>query len=529
MKTTIIIPYAGESLLLKSALHNISQLNVSRYDYETVIVSETPIETESSGVKCLAYKFTTAVQAYNYALDHISTDYVMFLLPGDFLNKEALDSVSFQYDVIQLQHSRVSDPLNSYNPYTKDSFKNKPGVYDLKKSLLGNKALLCDKIFRFSIIKDNNIRFLDSDKSMLMFNLKFMDSASTALVVPYQGVVHTTGQSVGFLSTDRKKLIKEINSFTVSSRRMMKELDIIADEYKDEAYNDSIDFVFPYVNFDDPVWREEYDANKEGNGIWASGEARYRDNGLLRYLFRGIDKHLPWISKVHMIVSSETQVPEWVDRDEVDIIVHKDFMPAEVLPTFNSCTIEMFLPLLPCTANRFIYSNDDVLFFKDRHIDSFFLYGKPMYSMSFRDRQHTQGDYTKMNAYNLIMGQKQNERMVITQHSTLSYRKDWILECYKKYEDEILESCTKFRKKNNFNQYLYAFYQMMRKETVNSKIENATFYMSNKKSVYRLENADLEKFDSVCINDGNAASEDDWKLILKKIDKLLPEKSKYEV
>lgn len=529
MKTSIVIPYKNESLLLKTALNSISSLEVSNYDYEVVIVSESKMSFDSSNISNIVCKFSTAFDAYNSAIDKISSDFVMFLLPGDFLYKEALNSVDSKYDIVQLQHSRVTEPLVSFTPYMKDSFKNKPGEYDLKTKLLHNKAILCDKIFKLSIIKENKLRFTDSDKAMLLFNLKFMDRARNALVVPYLGVAHTIRQNIGYLDTDKKKLIKEVNSFTVSSRKMMKELDSIVDEYKDEAYNDDIDFVFPYVNFNDPIWRETYDSYKEGQGIWASGEARYRDNGLLKYLFRGLEQHMPWINKVHMLVSNKSQVPEWLNRNEVDIICHSDFIPAEFLPTFNSCTIEMFLPLVSNVANRFIYSNDDVLFFKDRPIDSFFLYGKPIYSMSFRDRQHTQGDYTKINAYNLILNEKQNERMITTQHSTLSYRKDWILECYKKYESSILESCTKFRNKVNFNQYLYAFYQMMKKEIINSKIENATFYMSNIKSVYRLENVDLDRFDSVCINDGNAASQDDWDLILKKINKLLPKKSKYEL
>ena len=35
-------------------------------------------------------------------------------------------------------------------------------------------------------------------------------------------------------------------------------------------------------------------------------------------------------------------------------------MPQQCLPTFNSTTIEMFLPKIPDLAEHFIYGNDDM-------------------------------------------------------------------------------------------------------------------------------------------------------------------------
>jgi hypothetical protein len=65
-------------------------------------------------------------------------------------------------------------------------------------------------------------------------------------------------------------------------------------------------------------------------------EKRFRDWGTLRYLFRGIAENMPFVRKVHLVVSHESQVPEWVNREEVHIVLHKDIIPAEFLPTFNS-------------------------------------------------------------------------------------------------------------------------------------------------------------------------------------------------
>ena len=112
-----------------------------------------------------------------------------------------------------------------------------------------------------------------------------------------------------------------------------------------------IDLIFPYVDNNDPEWQKLYNENvvkhtsDEGKEWYANsvGAIRFSQNDMLKYLFRGIEKYAPWVNRVHMIVQSDSQIPDWINRDEVNIIYHKDFIPEEYLPTFNSCTIEMFL------------------------------------------------------------------------------------------------------------------------------------------------------------------------------------------
>ena len=92
----------------------------------------------------------------------------------------------------------------------------------------------------------------------------------------------------------------------------------------------NIDYVFPYVTSDDPYWRELFEKTQIGNETkWGSGKSRFRDNGMLKYLFRSLDTHLPWINKVHMIVMSDSQVPKWLNREQVHIIYHSDFIPKQ--------------------------------------------------------------------------------------------------------------------------------------------------------------------------------------------------------
>ena len=107
-----------------------------------------------------------------------------------------------------------------------------------------------------------------------------------------------------------------------------------------------IDFIIPYVNCDDPTWLREF---MERGGVldegW-NGLNRYKDDGTLKYLLRSIEEYTPWVNNVYLLVSGPTQVPSYVYTQNVKIIYHKDFIPKEYLPLFNSNTLESFLGYL---------------------------------------------------------------------------------------------------------------------------------------------------------------------------------------
>lgn len=297
-----------------------------------------------------------------------------------------------------------------------------------------------------------------------------------------------------------------------------------------EIQTSDIDFVFPYVTSDDPYWQELYKNNVANENGWAAGIERFRDSGTLKYLFRSLEKNMPWINKVHMLVCADSQVPSWINREYVNIITHDQFIPKEYLPTFNSTTIEMFLPNLKGVNEKFIYSNDDLFTFRKLSIGYFFRGDNPSYQISLRNLIETApGDAIRRNCYNLITENPSNtSRVVTTQHGTISYRLSWLKECYKKYNNQILNACTKFRDNKNFNQYIYAFYQMFQKYINNSEKKIAC-YVTNEKQMQKILNTNFTTYDFVCINDDNSTSEEDWKKILNKLEQYFPKKSKYEL
>ena len=140
-----------------------------------------------------------------------------------------------------------------------------------------------------------------------------------------------------------------------------------------------IDIVITWVDMNDPKWKEEfnkYSSNplNEENGII---DARFRDYGFLKYWFRGIEKFAPWVRKIHFVTSG--QKPEWLDisHPKLHLVDHKDYIPSQFLPTYNSVIIERYMHRISDLSERFVYFNDDFYMTKPVPKDRFFQYGLP--------------------------------------------------------------------------------------------------------------------------------------------------------
>lgn len=143
--------------------------------------------------------------------------------------------------------------------------------------------------------------------------------------------------------------------------------------------NFDIDFVITWVDMNDPKWQSKfstYSSNKNHskNGV---SKARFRDNGLLKYWFRGVEQFAPWVRKIHFVTDS--QRPEWLNcnHPKIHLVNHDDFIPMQFLPTYNSVVIERYMHRIPGLAEHFVYFNDD--FYIIRKIDQtrFFQNGLP--------------------------------------------------------------------------------------------------------------------------------------------------------
>ena len=140
--------------------------------------------------------------------------------------------------------------------------------------------------------------------------------------------------------------------------------------------SERIDIVLPWVDGNDPAWRQAFGEARREVGMDCS-EIRYRDWGTLRYLFRSIERFAPWVGTVHLITWGH--LPEWIDttHPRLHIVRHTDYIPHEWLPTFNSNTIELNAWRIEGLSERFILLNDDTFFTRPCRDEDFFRRGLP--------------------------------------------------------------------------------------------------------------------------------------------------------
>lgn len=218
-----------------------------------------------------------------------------------------------------------------------------------------------------------------------------------------------------------------------------------------------MDIVITYVDGLDPVWQKSYEQFTNTPIL----EKRFRDWGTLRYLFRGIEKNMPFIRKVHLVVSGESQVPKWVNRDEVNVVLHSDIIPAEHLPTFCSNTIELHMHRIADLDEEFLYFNDDIFPLMPCKPTDFFVDGKGVIGMS---RHFLAMDMFKRicrnsdRAARKALGMRPTWYFLRPQHICAPMLRSESKEVYAILEKEILGSLTALRSEHNITQYLFTDY-----------------------------------------------------------------------
>lgn len=147
-----------------------------------------------------------------------------------------------------------------------------------------------------------------------------------------------------------------------------------------------IDFVVMWVDMNDPVWQADFSkysgrARTDNNSV---SDARFRDYGFLKYWFRGVEKFAPWVRRVHFVTCG--QKPDWLDESnpKLRLVDHKDFIPEEFLPCFNSGVLESWLHRIPGLAEHFVFFNDDFYLTGDTPPERFFRNGLPCDIATFR-------------------------------------------------------------------------------------------------------------------------------------------------
>jgi hypothetical protein len=149
-----------------------------------------------------------------------------------------------------------------------------------------------------------------------------------------------------------------------------------------------IDIVITWVDSADPEWLLNFENTvKKETGSYVKSKLRFKDWGTLKYIFRMIEKHMPWINKVYLVTAN--QYPNWINLnyEKFELISHNQiFESQECLPTFNSTAIELSLCNITNLSENFIIWNDDFYLFKNMESKDFFENGLPVDDFKIRFR-----------------------------------------------------------------------------------------------------------------------------------------------
>jgi len=232
-----------------------------------------------------------------------------------------------------------------------------------------------------------------------------------------------------------------------------------------------MDIVITYVDGNDPEWKKDYERYTKVPVM----EKRFRDWGTLKYLLRGIEVNMPFIRNVWLVVSRPSQVPQWVDTENLKIVLHKDIIPENHLPAFNSALIEMYLHRIEGLDEEYLYFNDDLFPLKECHPEDFFRDGRGV--LGFSRHFWCSGMFRKIcrnsdRGARKALGMPSSLIFLRPQHTCTPMFRSECVKLYDDLRDDILDSLSMTRTEKNFSQYLFLDYLYYKGRIISERISN---------------------------------------------------------
>ena len=340
--------------------------------------------------------------------------------------------------------------------------------------------------------------------------------------------------------------------------------------------DDKIDFVVTWLDSTDTEWQKEYNKYKGIGTEGDSSSARFRDWDLFRYWFRAVETYAPWVNKVFLITNGT--FPKWINKNHPKLVLvrHSDYIPKEKLPTFNSCTIELYMNRIEGLSEHFVYFNDDCYlngpitpdyYFRkglpcDSNEETFFNIAKYNPTDRFNifismfvdvsvinrhfDRKKTVaqskfrwfGPHLRLagfatSLFFLISGQKRfvgfNKKHVEQPFLKSVWDEAWAAE-----EEMLTRSCTRFREDVILNPYFFRYWQFASNRFHPTKLNKTKkFRIGIKQMNLILRELSNKKTKSLCINDNSFVTKEQFKELKKTLrdalEKKFPKKSPFEL
>lgn len=330
---------------------------------------------------------------------------------------------------------------------------------------------------------------------------------------------------------------------------------------------DKIDFVVLWVDGLDAKWQREkkqYKPEYQSNG---NSENRYRDWGLMKYWFRGIEKYASWVNKIFFVTNG--QIPSWLNtkHPKLRLVEHKDYIPEKYLPTFNSNVIELWLHRIPDLSEHFVLFNDDMFLINKVTPREFFKNGYPcdaaLMDIATAPNPEDCLPHILVNNFSIInkhFSKKQVLKENRNKFFTSKYGKDILrnillfpfrdFSCFRdlhlasshlkstfvhiwEEEGELLEQCAnqRFRSKSDFSHWLMKCWHICEgRFEVRSTKWGHHFELWEDEIEEICRCIEQHKYQMICLNDSKAdiAFEKTKERLIKSFETIFSEKSEYE-
>lgn len=267
------------------------------------------------------------------------------------------------------------------------------------------------------------------------------------------------------------------------------------------AYVCNMDVVITFVDGSRRQWQQQYAKRVGGKPSFT----RFRDWETLRYLLRGIETNAPFVRNVYLAVSDSDQVPEWVNTATVKIVTHAEFIPAQLLPTFSSNVIEMWLHAIPGLSEQFLYFNDDVFLLNRCTEGDFFVNGKPRLSPRIRTQRTTMFHemiYNSTQQARAILGMPATPEFISQRHTVAPMTRRSFQYAYEIAGKQIFASFTPTRDAKNFNDYLFMDLNYFAGKYHPAMIDFKYFGLDAQNAPAICEHIETSRTKTLCINDG---------------------------
>lgn len=333
-----------------------------------------------------------------------------------------------------------------------------------------------------------------------------------------------------------------------------------------------IDFVVLWLDSNDPKWQKDFNYYSPYSK-YGKAKVRFRDHNTFKYWFRAVEAYAPWVNKVFLVTNGK--FPDWINKDcsKLALVEHSDYIPMELLPTFNSGVIELFLNRIEGLSEQFVFFNDDFYlnapvnpsyYFKnglpcDNNKESFL--NVPIFTKKDRFgitivmltdigilNRHFKRWQTVLQSpkrwFGFHLGIKgfitscilAKQRLFVgftNYHIEQAFLKSTFKEVWEKEQDFLYNSCTRFRTDVSANQYLFRYWQFASNKFHPKKRSREFYFLDRKEVIKDIEQTMTKgRTKSICLNDSAFCTDEDYEFIKDKLHQIFerkfPIKSSFE-